>query len=182
MISNFKYITETGLELDLNLSMDKALFAGNDRADISAFYKSSSNGVKWYNETKGEITFLESDIYLVGYPTPDMEKVIIIYPMDHDTYHAPNNAIIYNADGSVHIQLHAPEPISELSKTRARNLAMTKSFNPPYRLYFDGVSWANVKGNVETVVKIGFDRDWWEERVLYPETGEFGECLSSGMR
>ena len=103
--------------------------------------------------------------------------------MDHAKYRAPGNAVIYNADGSVYMQLKAPEPISELSKTQTRNMAETRDFSPPHRLYFDRALWAkNNEGETVTIVKIGFDRDWWEERVLNPETGEYGKCLGSGRR
>lgn len=121
----------------------------------------TGKGVRWEFDNN-LVEILERGKKIEGSPTPDPQYVVVIYPMDHEVYRAPNNAVVYNADGSVHLQLTAPEPISELSKTRVRNLAKTKKFNPPHRLYFDGVSWAKVRDKVETVVKIGFDRDWWE--------------------
>ncbi|MEO9964871.1 MAG: hypothetical protein ABJF11_03730 [Reichenbachiella sp.] len=184
MISKFRLITGKNIRIKPNLSSKKnsSLFEYCSDKEYKQYINSNTSGISWEFDNS-EVIFFEEKTRISGYPTSDMEKMVIIYPMEHERYIAPGNAIIYNADGSEHMQLKAPEPISELAKTRARNMAKTKDFNPPHRLYFDRVSWGKtVDGKIVTVIKIGFDRDWYEERVLDPNTGEFGECLSSGMR
>ena len=182
MINQFSYFTESDISLRIKLGVDVDIFEGNNESDVLSFFNGQAKGIKWFSKSKW-ISLFEQGQKLHGYPTSDVERVVVIYPMDHAKYRAPSNAVIYNADGSVHMQLKAPEPISELSKTQTRNMTETRDFNPPHRLYFDRVLWAkNNEGETITVVKIGFDRDWWEERELNPVTGEYGKCLGSGRR
>ncbi len=175
MISDFSIITADGVCVKLNLTPEKGIskYEGNDKSVIKKVINSQYNGVTWFYDSK-KILFLEPQVELSGYPTPDMQKVIIIYPMEHILYPAPGNAVIYNADGTVYRRLQTPALISDLAKN-----ARLK----PFALFFDGVSWAkDSKGDTITSVRIGYNRDWWESRVLNPETGEFGEVISSGMR
>lgn len=173
MIEHFQYFTEDGISLILNLGLNVYVFEGNAESLISKFYKDQSKGVKWVNKTQ-HITKFETGYKIYGYPTPDLQKVVVLYPQEHVKYPSPNNAVIYNAEGSIYMQLRAPNLISDLAK---------KSRLKPFGLYFDQVSWAkDSKDDIVISMMIGFNRDWREERVLNPETGEFGECLSSGRR
>lgn len=173
MVEEFSYISEDGIVLRLNLGVGVDSFENNEESKVLSFFKGQDTGVKWsYNGKSVEI--MEPGCKLTGYPTTDMQKVIIIYPMEHILYPAPGNAVIYNADGTFYRQLQTPELISDLAK---------KSRLKPFELFFDGVSWAkDSKGDTITSVRIGYNRDWWESRVLNSETGEFGEVISSGMR
>lgn len=178
MISNFQYFTDNNVSLKVNLGTDIDLFEGNNKEDVRGFYKSTSAGIKWKYEQK-DIYFLEQGQNIEGYPTPDLKRVIVIFPLEHKTFKAPLNAVIFNADGSVHMQLAPPKLISEL----AQKHGPPEEIVNPIQLYFEKARWAkDSKGGIVCSLTIGFSRDWREERVLNPETGEFGECLSSGRR
>lgn len=178
MIESFQFCTEEGVKLNVKLGVKVTLFEENNRNDITRYFKCKSTGVKWV-QGNNEITIFESNHYLNGYPTHDLQKVVIIFPMEHNLYGAPDNAVIYNDDGTVFRQLKTPKLISEIAIKRE---AFHQSANFSL-VHFNNVRWAlNNKGDIVTVLTIAFDRDWQEDRVLDIETGEFGECLSSGRR
>jgi len=146
--------------------------------DYREYTNNLTQGVRWEFLNR-EIEIFEIGQSISGYPTPDMEKVVVIYPYNHAVYPSPSNALIYSADGNIRHHLKVPKLISELAMQRQRFM----NYEGPLKLYFDGVSWAkNSRGETVTAVTIGFDRDWLEQRELDPDTGEFGECLSSGRR
>lgn len=178
MIEQFEYVSEEGTALLLNLGVGGYLFEGNDEVSISKYLKSSYQGIRWEYENK-TVTFFEKGYKIHGRPTPDLKKVIVIYSMEHNKYRAPNNAVVYNADGSIHMKLKSPKLISELAKKHAPQRKIVN----PVQLYFEKVRWVkDDNGNTVCAVTIGFNRDWREERILDPETGVFGDCISSGRR
>jgi len=106
-----------------------------------------------------------------------MRYVIAIYSGDQAEYTPPNNAVIYNADGSVHKVLSVPLLISVAAKNQGwykRQLDET--------IGFTGISWKeNDKGEKVVVMEISdhYYKIMKEYRVLDPETGLFGECVDS---
>lgn len=178
MIEAFEYFTEEGIALKINLGVRVYLFEGNESADITAYYKCTNSGVKWVHEGR-EVAISLPGVYLQGYPTPDLQKVVVVYPPESGAYPAPANAVVYHANGSIHRQLQAPELISETARQRAPFM----NYTAPLRLFFDHVSWEkDSRGNTVMAARLGFDRDWLETRVVQYDTGQFGECLSSGRR
>lgn len=181
MVEKFSYFTETGISLPLNMGVDVELFEEDNEAKILAFYEADVKGVKWIHKKKW-IQLIEQNTKVSGYPSADMNYVIVVYPITSEKCPPPFNALVYNTDGSIHMQLEVPELKSKLPKDRAKRMRKTKNVAPPDRLFFYGIKWQNVDGQVITVAKIGFDRDCWEERVFNPETGVFGKCLKSNIK
>jgi hypothetical protein len=178
MISNFQYFSEEGISLKVNLGINVYTFEGNEQPDISAYYKSTSTGIKWLYNGKEIVIGLPNE-HLQGYPTPDLNKVVIVYPPENSEHAAPDNAVIYNADGTVFMQLKAPALVSDLAKQRARFM----TYNSPFKLFFDTASWEkDSQGKTVMAMRLGFDHDWLEKRVLDYETGQLGECLTSGRK
>ena len=164
--------------LNITPNVGDSIFEFISDEEYKEYINNTPQGLRWDFLGK-EVRLFEKSISLFGLPTPNLQRVIVIYPYDHPVYPEPGNGVIYNADGSIHLQLKVPKLISPLAKQRAPFM----NYEAPLKLYFDRVRWAkNGKGEVITAVQIGFDRDWLEERELNTETGEFGECLSSGLR
>lgn len=177
MISRFQYITQD-VHLNVNLNSEGFIFEGNDNKEIAKYYSANSSGLKWIYQ-KEDVVILENNQHIKGYPSPDLLKIIAIYPIDSPRFPSPNNAVIYNQDGSIYLQLNVPELISETARERIPYM----NYENSVRLYFDNVGWfKDSNSNFLCSITIGFDREWWESRVLNPETGEFGECLGSGRR
>jgi hypothetical protein len=177
MINNFSFITEKGLSLKINLSKSGNIFEGVNKDTLAEYYRANSSGLKWFNDSH-EVTIFESQQYLTGFPTPDLKKVVVVYPIDNKKFTAPANAVIYDADGNIYLKLKTPKLISEIARQREPFM----QYDTLYRLYFEYVGWSKVSDDLITVMRVGFDREYWELRTLNPETGEFGECLSSGRR
>jgi hypothetical protein len=175
MIEKFSYINAIGIELQLNLGVDGYLFEGHDGNEVRFFHNSNSKGLRW--EYSGKVVeILEHGKCINGMPTPDMKRVVVTYPYDHPVYPSPNNAVVYNADGSVYMQLNAPKLISGLAKQQGSVVPHTGVID----LFFSRVHWEkNSEGKVVTAVSFDFSWEWHEERELDPETGEFGACLGS---
>jgi hypothetical protein len=180
MIENFRLITtnENLIRPNITPNESDSLFEFVSDEEYKEYINNVTQGVRW-DFSRKEIKLFEKGISIFGTPTPDMQKVVAIYPYDHTVYPSPINALIYNADGSIYKRLRVPKLVSDLARQRERFM----NYEAPLKLYFDWVRWArNTKGNIVVAVRIGFDRDWLEERELNFETGEFGECLSSGRR
>lgn len=179
MINNFSYITEDGINLKLNLGIGIDKFEGNDESKVLSFFKGQGKGVKWEFQNR-IIEILEPGRKIDGNPTADQERVVVIYPQNHPLYPCPGNAVIYNGDGSIHLHLKVPELISPIAKERKLR---RKNYDMINDASFRSVNWGkDANGKIVTVLSIDFDWEWWESRVLNPDTGEFGECFGSGRR
>lgn len=181
MIEKFSYCTDNNISLELTMGADVDLFIEDNEAKILSFYESDKKGIKWsYN--KKWIQLLEQVDNISGYPNVEKDKLVAVYPITSEKCPPPFNALVYNADGTVHMQLEAPEPVTKLPKERAKRMRKTKHVAPEDRLFFYGIKWAEVSGKLVTIAKIGFDRDCWEERIINLETGEFGKCIKTNVK
>jgi len=174
MIEDFQFITENLTVIKPTINADDAPYFPSD--DIRRqFTNSLSRGFSWTYNGKEQRMF-ETGTRFLGIPSPDMKFVIVIYPVNHKKFPAPHNAIIYNGNGSIHKKLNVPAPISPQAKEMESRLKSTKHDE----LYFDTVYWTRVADNrISAAVVIGFDHEWTERRLLNPETGEFGDCITS---
>ena len=173
MIEKFGVITRTGELLESCLRLNTNMY-NNTKDEISLrFFNTKGNGIYWISEGK-EISIFSNSGNIIGYPSSDLIFIVAVYhPVNNYDFSAPHNAVIYNADGSIYLQLKQQKLISDFAK---------KSKLKPSELFFDEVGWSkDCKGDVVTAITIGFNRDFREERVLNTKTGELGELLSSGM-
>lgn len=178
MIEKFRLCIDEDKDLEVNLGIKVDLFNTVEEEIVLEYLYSQSKGIKWRNKGN-EIVLFEKGQKISGYPSSDLKRVIVIYLNDKIKFCSPNNAVIYNANGSIHLQLKSPILISDIAKKR-QQFHQSADFS---LLHFEKVGWAqNSKGEIVTAITIGFDRDWREVRVLNTETGEFGECLGSSMR
>ena len=174
---NFIFFNANGTELKVSYGyLIDDIFKLNLEKDIQINYNSSSKGAKW--------TFLDKNVVInkcrFAYPSVDEKFIIAIYPLEDIDFPSPNNAVIYNLDGSIHKVLSPPKLISELAIKRLGKDNPPMAFAPD-SIYFNHVNWQkDSSGNVVTSIWIGYDREWHENRELNPHTGEFGQCLGSG--
>ncbi len=153
------------------------IYDGNNPLLIE-YFNASSKGVKWTTENSETILY-EPFQRLIGWPTPSLDSVVVIYPTDHPQYNAPNNAVVYQADGSIKFQLQMPSLISEVARKQVGSMKSGGIFDE----YFEKVDWdTDSNGQTQIAITIAFNQDWWEKRILDTKKGTFGECISSGMR
>ena len=128
--------------------------------------RGGQHGLQW--NFQGKTIKIFDDSHIFGYPDPQMDSVVAIYPLDSKLYPAPNNAVIYNPDGTLRMQLKMPSLASgETDKEYA---------------YFKQVGWDEYPpGNPVTAMWIGYGDYQFEIRILNTETGEFDKgCLMYG--
>ena len=177
-IRNFEFCAKDGLFFEPNVTGNTRdnLFANISDESYRRFNNSSEAGVAWLNQER-KIIFLEKGIRIFGLPSPNMKKAVLIYPRQHPKFMFPRNGVIYNPDSTVYLRLAEPVLISEISKERKKNM----NYGTPDWLWYDHVNWSkDDTGKLIMCIRIGFDRDWYEERILNLENGELGECVGSG--
>ncbi len=176
MIKDFSFL-KGELIIPLALGYRCSIFENVDDNLANKFVNTASiQVVKWINDNKE----IQIDRSFFAYPSIDMHYVIAMYSQIDPVYPSPNNAVIYTANGSLHKILTPPKLISKLAFERLGENNPPQPYAPD-SLFFNHVNWdKDSKGNLVTSVWIGYDREWHENRVLNPETGEFGECIGSG--
>jgi len=175
MINSYQLCFDDDKRINLSLSDDKGnyILQNNDPALVSLYHKSKSTGVTWCSE-QNRITLQEPKQHIYGLPSPKMDKVVVIYPGDHLTFSKSRNAAIYNPDGSLNIHLDRPILISKYWKEYGKKVSESD-------VWYDHISWHKLEnGEIVVKVRIGFNRDWYEERVLDTETGELKELIECG--
>lgn len=180
MIENFKFFDEYNNEIKVSFGYRQAVYPikeiRSDGAVVRDYLPGKTRGAKWSFEGREIII----DGCFFAYPSVAENYIIAIYPLEDSEFPSPNNAVVYNLDGSLHRVLTPPELISELAIKR---LGADNPPEPyaPESVFFDRVKWdKDSSGNLITSIWIGYDREWHENRVLNPFTGEFGECVGSG--
>jgi hypothetical protein len=180
MITAFHFIASDNIDLKLDLDVKRANPRGEGLANYGMdkkvkYLSAKSRGVKWIADGKEYIIYTEG-FKISGMVTPDLAKLVIVYPPEHPEFPSPNNAAIYNEDGSLYKTLTCPNPISELGKERKRHM----NYESPLRLFFADAVWRNNEaGDLVQVINIGFDIEYFETRELNIVTGEFGNSLGS---
>ncbi len=134
----------------------------------------STFGVKW--RCCGDEHIMDCGYAIQAVPLPELDGFLIVYPNFHKApLHHPDNAAIYNADGSLRFRLKAPKPLSrhwpgyvhtpeQLEKRPSEGFWQIgwgcgdgiTDFSRPWM-------WAN----------IGLHCDVYERRYFDPKTGDF---------
>ncbi len=177
LIENFSFFNSTGVELKVEFGYQiDDVFKNNSEENVQNFYNGSVKGVKWIYKKK-EVVINRCNF---AYPSVDENYIIAIYPLEDKEFPSPNNAVIYRPNGSLHMVLTPPKLISQLAVNRLGPDNPPDPYTPD-SIFFNHISWdKDNSGNLVTSVWIGYDREWHENRVLNPTTGEFGECVGSG--
>jgi hypothetical protein len=131
-------------------------------------------GAKWSVES-GSVSIMFNE-WIDFYPTPNLDGLVVLYPIGASApYAPPNNAAIYNADGSLRFHLKTPKHL-------------TRHF-PGYVHTADEVARLEPEGIFQVGWGFGdgisdWDRPWmwarislhcdvYEQRYFDPDTGEF---------
>lgn len=123
---------------------------------------------------------------IVACPSPDWSSLIFVFPeWPVAPFQTPDNAAIYNADGTLRCQLKAPKVLTQAfpgCTLSAREIATM----PP-----DGF-WNIGRGCSDGIkdfsvpwmwAEIGYGYDFFERRYFDPRTGQFDtEHFSAGRR
>lgn len=185
MLKNFKLFNTNGIEIPVDVEYPIEFFKNVDDKTFSKFYDGSRKGISW--EYEGGKTVLQDPIKSIsGFPTVNLKYVVAIYSGSKQghPFEYPNNAVVYNLDGTVHAALEIPKLESPNIVSR---IAFFKENNPPLEvakyeggLYFDSFGWYESDNRLHDRIRIVYGREWLEFRELFPETGEVGKLLGGG--
>ncbi|AZA74939.1 hypothetical protein [Chryseobacterium indoltheticum] len=182
MIQIFEVTSASGAILPVKLEFPLNPFENVDHENYQLYFDSSLQGISWKNEENQRGIINDENVDVIGFPTIDLKYIVAIYKGINGAFLIPNNAVIYNLDGTIHKVLKITELISERSK---KYLEKENLENPPLSLakYPQGLAFSNfgwrkdINGNLINSISIDFDRDYGEKRELNPETGEIGKVL-----
>jgi len=174
-ISELKFISKEDEVIDIEVGLGKPIYKTvsiDDKGfNVSNAPKSRIVEIKWKFNGKEYFIRNTEDKSLFGYPTPDSAKMIVIYLEESHQFSNPNNAVIYNADGSYYKTIVAPKLISKTADAE----------DSIWDQWFDMATWKiDSNGKVVNSMNIGFNWYLFEERAYYYETGEFGEVFRDG--
>lgn len=134
----------------------------------------SPKGASWWLGNKQiELSF---DSWIDMYPTPEHDGLVVIFPKDDATpFQYPDNAAIYNADGSLRFRLKAPKP---LSRHWPGYVHTPEQIEKRPSEGFWQVGWGCGEGITDFSrpwmwANIGLHCDVYERRYFDPKTGEF---------
>lgn len=171
MILRPKYVTKTGLSCEINLGVKVNPYPATS-AGLSVnneYYKH----VEW--ESVQGIVSIADDEKVVGYPSHDMKYFVAIYTDQSNVHPAPQNAVVFAEDGTLHLIPKVPELVSDL----LLQMQAKVNYTPAYFSFLQCGWDIDSKGNLITAMMILFDEQWVEKRVFDPSTGVFGACLGS---
>lgn len=185
-VEEITLFNDEGMVIPLKLGYRTGIFDNVTKQESRDYVNSpSKQSVSWiYNGRK--IILQDKNTSVIAYPSVDFKYVIAIYKGLNSEYKPPSNAVIYKANGKIHKILKIPVLESE---NILKRISFNKDSNPPFEssifeggLLFDNCDWGkNEEGNLIDRVRIIYDRDWIEWRVLNVKTGEIGKYIGQGM-
>ncbi len=112
---------------------------------------------------------------LYAVPTTDYKKVLVLYRFNPN-FQTPSNAVIYNADKTIFCRLQKPTCLlSKMGKMHNMNIKNDLT------LGYSECGWS-FNSNKELIlrIRVEFNKDWWEDRILDYNTGLLGDLLDEG--
>jgi hypothetical protein len=185
MLKNFRLFNTNGIEIPVDVAYPIEFFKNVDHKTFNEFYDGSRIGISWEYEG-GKTALRNPDKSILGFPTVDLKYVVAIYSGSKQghPFEYPNNAVVYNLDGTINVVLGIPKLESA---TIVNRIEFFKENNPPLEaasyeggLFFDNFDWYKSDTELHNRIRIIYDREWLEYRELFPENGEIGKLLGGG--
>jgi hypothetical protein len=185
MIKKFTTFNRSGISTPVNIGYSMDVYKNLSDKEYSDYFDGSSIGFSWvFNDQR--IILFDEKVDVFAYPTVDNKYVIAIYKGLNNKFSPPNNAVVYNLDGSVHKILKTPKLIS---LKILEKIKQEKHSNPPIEdneygrygmgLEFVGFGWYKDENeNLVNTISIKYGGEYGEWRIFNPETGEFGKMTS----
>ncbi|MDG1871878.1 MAG: immunity 49 family protein [Flavobacterium sp.] len=184
-IKNFTKFNDDGMIIPIKIGFGVNMFDNVSKQEYIDYVNCySKQSVSWEYEGQ-KIILADKNVSIKAYPSLDLKYVIAIYEGFEGEYKPPANAVIYNADGSIHTILKMPVLESE---NILKKINFNKDSNPPIEassfeggLLFSNFDWwKNEQGDLINRIQITYDRDWIEWRELDIKTGKVGKYIGQG--
>lgn len=184
-IKNFTKFNDDGMIIPIKIGFGVNMFDNVSKQEYIDYVNCySKQSVSWEYEGQ-KIILADKNVSIKAYPSLDLKYVIAIYEGFEGEYKPTSNAVIYNADGSIHTILKMPVLESE---NILKKINFNKDSNPPIEassfeggLLFSNFDWwKNEQGDLINRIQITYDRDWIEWRELDIKTGKVGKYIGQG--
>lgn len=102
MIGEFKFCDHDNHEVEIGIGYSTDLYPiktiRSDGGILRTHLPARVSKIKW--QYVGSEIVIDNAFF--AYPTVRSEYVVVMYEEDHPEYSAPNNAVIYHANGELH--------------------------------------------------------------------------------
>ncbi|TPG31345.1 hypothetical protein [Flavobacterium pectinovorum] len=179
MIKNWIKTNENGIQIPIDIFAPHLFYFDKiDKNLKTEFLEGKRFGIAWeYNGT--EVSVFDNEGSVEGFPTANLQYIVAIF-RNSNLYPHPNNAIIFNLDGSLKKILQFPKFKSEIILTEIEKNNQT---NPPLdddRLCFYKYSrQTNDQGIEFDILEINYDLEYSESQILDSDTLELTHLLKS---
>lgn len=166
-MNRLMYLDKTGVEIS-------SMLDNNGRVVRLLQDAPSPKGASW--QMGNEQIKLRFDSWIDMYPTPEYDGLVVIFPRDDASiFQFPDNAAIYNPDGTLRFRLKAPKPLARRLPGYIHTPEEVGRLKPEG---FWQVGWGCGDGILDfnrpwMWAHIGLWRDVYERRYFDPATGEF---------
>lgn len=156
MISNPYFISKNGNECPINMGVRVSAFGGDLKNALKVSYEGVVS-VKWL---KNSVPYEYSHERMHAYPTPDMEKMVVL--LFGEAAELPKNALILNDQAQIVFKPEMPQRLSKKDK-----------WLPKGELdYFEGCGWSKYDDYLYFDFPIN-ETDWRETRFFNYKTMEW---------
>lgn len=187
MLKRIVKFNQEGIVIPMAIGYQKDKFSLVSKEKALKYINSESKESYSWEYFDEKITIEDRIVSVQGYPTVDGKFMIIVYNGENNQFSMPNNAVVYNLDGSIHRVLKVPELVSPKI---IKKIEEEKHSNPPIEdnryghygegLQFTGFSWGKDKeGKLINTISIKYNGEYGEWRIFDPKTGEFGELINN---
>ncbi|KQW99026.1 hypothetical protein [Flavobacterium sp. Root420] len=179
MIKNWKKTNENGISIPIDiLSPHLSYFDKIEKSLKEEFLKGKKFGIAWeYNGL--EISIFDKEASVEGFPTANLEYVIAIF-RNSKLYPSPNNAVIFNLDGSLNKILQIPKfksaiILEEIEKNNQKNPPLDDKHLSFYKYTRD----TNDLGIELDILEINYALEYSESQILDPRSLELTNLFKS---
>ena len=183
MIKNWKKFNESGIYIPIDiLNSHLPNFDKIEKNTREEFLKGKNQGIYWeYNGEK--INIYDKNGSVEGFPISTLQYVVAIF-QNSKIYPHPDNAVIFNLDGTVNKILKIPKFKSELI---LEQIEKKNESNPPIESFLKGKRlcynhykrFINDKGFELDILDIDYELEYTESQILDPYTLELSDFLNS---
>lgn len=183
MIKNWRKFNETGIYISIDiLNPNLSYFDKIEKNIREEFLKGKKQGIAWeYNEQK--IAIFDKNGSVEGFPISNLQYVVAIF-QNSEIYNHPDNAVIFNLDGSINKILKIPkfkseQIIDEIEKNNETNPPI-ESVIKGKRLCFNHYKrYVNSEGIEFDILDIDYELEYTESQILDPYSLELTDFLNS---
>lgn len=186
MLKRIVKFNQEGMMIPLSIGYQEDDFSYVSKEEKLAYINSGSKESYGWEYCGKKIIIEDPKVSVYGYPTVDMNFMIVIYKGLGGKFPPPQNAVVYNLDGSVQKVLEIPNLISPKIMGKIKE---QKHSNPPIEdnryghygmgLEFVGFGWKKDKEeNLINTISIKYAGEYGEWRIFNPATGEFGGMIT----